>query len=178
MAGLYIVSSDALDRQLPLSWTMHCPPGDLDASRGIVGGKIKRLGAAVGALYVGSPSWRGVVCLLSSLAWVQESLGPAKEGFSTSESDSGNDSQNALRSKEQRPCEAGAAIVTIPKAEKDVDDFDVSPVILFVPMCPIVVNVSGKAVTLPIKWSSTAIGKMPGNHLDSAAGPLQGRSGY
>ena len=147
MAGLYIVSSGALDRQLPLSWTMHCPPGDLDASRGTVGSRIKRLGA----LYVGSPSWRGVVCLLSSLAWVQESLGLAKEGFSTSESDSGNDSQNAFRSKEQRPCEAGAAIVTIPKAEKDVDDFDVSPVILFVPMCPIVVNVTGKAVTLAHK---------------------------
>lgn len=64
--------------------------------------------------------------MLSSPAWVQESLGTVKEGFSTSESDSGNDSQDAFRSKEQRPCEAGAAIVTIPKAEKDVDDFDVS----------------------------------------------------
>ena len=68
---------------------------------------------------------------------MQESLGPVKEGFSTSESDSANDSQDAFRSKEQRPCEAGAAIVTIPKAEKDVDDFDVSPAILFFPICPI-----------------------------------------
>lgn len=45
---------------------------------------------------------------------------PIKEGFSTSESDSGDNSQDAFATKEQT-----AAMLTIPKAEKDVDDFDV-----------------------------------------------------
>ena len=57
--------------------------------------------------------------------WVQESVSPAKESSLTSEVESGSDCQDAFLSQEDHPGKAGAAIVTIPKAEKDVDDFDV-----------------------------------------------------
>ncbi len=42
-----------------------------------------------------------------------------------SEVESGSDCQDAFLSQEDRLGKAGAAILTIPKAEKDVDDFDV-----------------------------------------------------
>ncbi len=57
--------------------------------------------------------------------WVQESVSPAKETSLISEGESGSDCQDAFLSQEDRLGKAGAAIVTIPKAEKDVDDFDV-----------------------------------------------------
>lgn len=57
--------------------------------------------------------------------WVQESASPAKESSITSEGESGSGSQDALISQEERLGKAGAAVVNIPKAEKDVDDFDV-----------------------------------------------------
>ena len=60
---------------------------------------------------------------------VQEAAAPSKGKSSISECDSGSDSQDAFLSQEL-PGEAGAAIVTIPKAEKDVDDFDVRFVFL------------------------------------------------
>ena len=50
-----------------------------------------------------------------------------KERSSSSEGESGGDSQDAFLSQEDRLGKAGAAMVTIPKAEKDVDDFDVRP---------------------------------------------------
>ena len=56
---------------------------------------------------------------------VQESVSPAKESSLISESESGSGCQDAFLSQDERLGKAGAAIVTIPKAEKDVDDFDV-----------------------------------------------------
>ena len=56
---------------------------------------------------------------------VQESAAPVKERSSTSDGESGRECQNAFLSQADRLGKAGAAIVTIPKAEKDVDDFDV-----------------------------------------------------
>ncbi|CAL5224442.1 g7128 [Coccomyxa viridis] len=56
---------------------------------------------------------------------VKESVSPAKETSLISEGESGSDCQDAFLSQEDRLGKAGAAIVTIPKAEKNVDDFDV-----------------------------------------------------
>ena len=56
---------------------------------------------------------------------MQESLGAPKGNLTTCGSESGNDSEKGFGSKLEHRTESGAAMVTIPKAEKDVDDFDV-----------------------------------------------------
>ena len=52
-------------------------------------------------------------------------MGAPKGKLATCGSESGNDSEKGFGSKQEHRAESGAAMVTIPKVEKDVDDFDV-----------------------------------------------------
>ena len=56
---------------------------------------------------------------------MQESLGASKGSLSTCGSGLGSETERGFCSKQECRAESGAAMVTIPKAEKDVDDFDV-----------------------------------------------------